>query len=408
MNSIHLLLSLAASQGWSVHQMDVKSAFLHGDLHEEIYMEQPPGFVWDPSLVCRFHRSLYGLKQAPRAWYEKMDNFLISSGFNHYHSNPTIYTQRKETDLLILVLYVDDLILTGSSSSIIQNAKKELMAQFDMTDLGLLHYFLGLQVHQSSEGISIYQEKYALDLLQCFGMNNCKVAPTPFQLGVTLTTSCTSPRMNPSLYQQLVGSLFYLTHTRPDIAFAVGLVSRFSQDPHESHWRDEKRILRYIKGTVRFGVQYTAGTSKLVGFTDSDWVGSVDNRKSTSGFVYHFGSAPIAWSGKKQSTISLCFTEVEYHVVVLAIQEVLWLRQLLTEFDIPQDHTNIIWCDNQSAIHISINPVEHQRTKHIELHMHFIHQLIQDGVISLEYLPTEEQVAYIFTKPLASPRFLQL
>ena len=254
-----------------------------------------------------------------------MDSFLLSIGFACYHSNPIVYIQREGTDLLILVLYVDDLILTGSSSSMIQSVQQKLMEQFDMTNLGLLHYFLGLQVHQSSDGIFIYQEKYALDQLQRFGMVDCKTTPTPFQSGVTLTTSCTSPPVNPSMYRQLVGSLLYLTHTKPDIAFAVGLVSRFSQDPHESHWKAAKRILRYIKGTVRFGIQYTTGTPELVGFTDSDWAGSVDDRKSTSGFVYHFGFAPIAWSCKKQSTIALSSTEAEYHVVVLASQEVLWL-----------------------------------------------------------------------------------
>ena len=160
--------------------MDLKSAFLHGDLQEEVYMEQSHSFVQDSSLVCMLRRSLYGLKQAPRAWYEKMDSFLISSGFHRCHSDPTVYTQKHGTDLLILVLYVDDLILTRSFSSMIQNVQQALMGQFDMTDLGLLHYFLGLQVLQSSEGISIFQQKYALDLLQRFGMVDCKPAPTPF------------------------------------------------------------------------------------------------------------------------------------------------------------------------------------------------------------------------------------
>ena len=195
-----------------------------------------------------------------------------------------------------------------------------------MTDLGFLHYFLGLRVHESLDGIFIYQEKYALDLLQRFGMADCKTVPTPFQSGVTLTTSCTSPLVNPSLYRQLVGSLLYLTHTRPNISFAVGFVSRFSQDPHDSHWKAAKRILRYLKGTVRFGIQYIVGTPELVGFTDSDWARSVDDHKSTSGFVYHFGLAPIAWSCKKKSAIALSSAKVEYRVDVLASQEVLWLR----------------------------------------------------------------------------------
>jgi hypothetical protein len=200
----------------------------------------------------------------------------------------------------------------------------------------------------------------------------------------------------------------YLTHTHPDISFAVGLVSRFSQDPHESHWKESKRILKYIWGSTKFGIQYTSGASQLEGFTDSDWVGSVDDQKSTSGFVYHLGSAPIAWSCKKKSTIALSSAEVEYHVVVLASQEVLWLRQLLTEFGISQDHPTTLWCDNQSAIHISHNPVEHQRTKHIEIHMHFIQATHPGWCSLLGVLPTKEQVADIFTKPLASPCFLQL
>jgi hypothetical protein len=166
MNSICLVLSLAASQGWSVYQMDVKSAFLHGDLDEEIYMEQPPGYVQDSSLDCRLRRSLYGIKKAPRAWYANMDIFLIYFGFDHSHSNPTVYTQKKGTDIFILVLYVDYLILTGISSSMIQSIQQALMEQFDMIDLWLLHYFIGLQVLQYYEGISIFQQNYALDLLQ--------------------------------------------------------------------------------------------------------------------------------------------------------------------------------------------------------------------------------------------------
>jgi hypothetical protein len=206
----------------------------------------------------------------------------------------------------------------------------------------------------------------------------------------------------------LVGSLLYLTHTRPDLSFAVGLVSQFSQDPHESHWQAAKRILCYIQGTPMYGIHYTSGIPHIVGYTDSDWAGDVDDRKSTSGFVFCLGSGPITWSCKKQHAHALSSTEAEYRAAVLASQEALWLRQLMTEFGFPPDRPTLLWCDNQSAIHISRNPVEHQRTKHIELHMHFIRQLIQDGVIALEYIPTTGQIADIFTKPFASPRFLQL
>jgi hypothetical protein len=226
MNSIHLVLALGASHKWEVHQMDVKSAFLHGDLQEEIYMEQPPGYVQnDSSLVCHLKKSLYGLKQAPRAWYAKMDNFLIDTGFSRCHSDPNVYTKKVGSHLIILFLYVDDLILTSSDSKILNHVKTSLKKKFEMTDLGFLHYFLGLQVLQTNEGIFLSQSKYACDLLHRFHMEDCKQAPSPFQYGVKLTATCTSPKVDATLYRQLVGSLLYLTHTHPDLSFVVGLVA---------------------------------------------------------------------------------------------------------------------------------------------------------------------------------------
>eukprot|EP00253_Pinus_taeda_P016442 PITA_16442 len=250
MNSVRLVLSLATSFKWEVHQMDVKSAFLHGELHEEIYMEQPIRFIQtDSSLVCRLKKSLYGLKQARRAWYAKMDSFLLESRFSRCHSNNIVYTKNVGKSLIILVLYVDDLILTGSDPNLINHVKSSLKKKFEMTDLGHLHYFLGLQVLQSKEEVDA------------------------------------------TLYRQLVGKLLYLTHTRPDLSFAVGLVARFMQTPRESHWKAAKRILRYVRGTIQFGIHYNAEASPLlVGFTDSDWAGDPDDWKSTAGYVFTLGS----------------------------------------------------------------------------------------------------------------------
>eukprot|EP00253_Pinus_taeda_P023733 PITA_23733 len=249
MNSICLVLSLAASFKWEVHQMDVKSAFLHGDLHEEIYMEQPIGFIQTNfSLVCRLKKSLYGLKQAPWA----CDPILI----NH--------------------------------------VKSSLKKKFEMTDLGHLHYFLGLQVLQSKEGISLSQSKYACDLLRHFHMEDCKPAPSPFQSRAKLSVTCTSPEVDGTLYCQLVGKLLYLTHTCLDLSFVVGLISRFMQNPHESHWKVAKRMLRYVRGTVQFEIHYSAKASTLlVSFTDSDWAGVPDDWKSTASYVFTLGSGPI-------------------------------------------------------------------------------------------------------------------
>eukprot|EP00253_Pinus_taeda_P006028 PITA_06028 len=259
MNSVHLVLSLAASFKWEVHQMDVQSTFLHGDLHEEIYMEQHIGFIQiESSLVCRLKKSPYGLKQAPRAWYAKMNSFLLESGFSRCHSDNTVYTKKVGNSLIILILYVDDLILT---------------------------------VLQSKEGIFLSQSKYSCDLLHLFHMEDCKPAPSPFQFGVKLSVTCTSLEVDTTLYCQLVGKLLYITHTRPDLSFVVGLISRFMQTPHESHWKADKIILRYVRGTIQFGIHYSAEASPLlVGFTDSDWAGDPDDRKSTGGYVFILGS----------------------------------------------------------------------------------------------------------------------
>eukprot|EP00253_Pinus_taeda_P033245 PITA_33245 len=324
--------------------MDVKSAFLHGDLHEEIYMEQPIGFIQtDSSLVCRLKKSLYGLKQAPRAWYAKMDNFLLESGFSSCHSDNTVYTKTVGNSLIILVLYVDDLILTGSDPILINHVKSSLKKKFEMTDLGHLHYFLGLQVLQSKEGISLSQSKYACDILRHF------------------------------------------------------------------HMEESKRILRYVRGTIQFGIHYNAKeTPLLVGFTDSDWAGDPDDRKSTAGYVFTLGSGPITWACKKQAAISLSSAEAEYRGAVEASKEALWLRQILSELGFEQQHPTTLWCDNQSAIQLCKDPVQHQRRKHIELHMHFIRKLIHDHVLEVQYCSTDDQVADIFTKALTEAMFTKL
>eukprot|EP00253_Pinus_taeda_P019897 PITA_19897 len=329
----------------------------NGDLHEEIYMEQPIGFIQtDSSLVCRLKKALYGLKQAPRAWYAKMDSFLLESGFSRCYSDNTVYTKKVGNSLIILVLYVDDLILTGSDPNLINHVKSSLKKKFEMTDLGHLHYFLGLQVLQSKKG-----------------------------------------------------KLLYLTHTRPDLSFAVGLVARFLQNPRESHWKAAKRILRYVRGTIQFGIHYSAkATPLLVGFTDSDWAGDPDDRKSTAGYVFTLGSGPITWACKKQAAISLSSAEAEYRGAVEASKEALWLRQILSEFGFEQQHPTTLWCDNQSAIQLCKDPVQHQRSKHIELHMHFIRKLIHDHVLEVQYCSTDDQVADIFTKALTEAKFTKL
>jgi hypothetical protein len=240
-----LALAIVVAKGWEVHQMDVKNAFLHGDLFEEIYMEQPQGFMQDSSLVYQLKKSLYGLKQAPKAWYAKMDSYLLSQNFVRCKSDPNVYMLKTADSLLFLVLYVDDLLITGCSTSAIAAVKRILHDRFLMTNMGPLHFFLGLEISQDASSIKLSQAKYARDLLERFHMIDCKSTPTPFLSGVKLEDGGETPLVDSTLYRQLVGSLLYLTHSRPDLSYAVGIVSRFMQEPHELHWKATKPILRY-------------------------------------------------------------------------------------------------------------------------------------------------------------------
>eukprot|EP00253_Pinus_taeda_P009909 PITA_09909 len=356
-----------------------------GTLHEEIYMEQPPGFIQiESSLVCQLKKSLYGLKQAPRTWYAKMDSFLLDTGFSRCHSNNTVYTKKVGKSRIILVLYVDDLILTGSDPNLINHVKSSLKKKFEMTHLGHLHYFLGLQVLQSKEGISLSQPKYACDLLRYFHMEDCKPAPSPFQSGAKISVTCTSPKVDATLDHQLVGKRLYLTHTHPNLSFVVGLIARFMQNPHEK------------------------ASPLLFGCTDSDWVRDPDDQNSTTGYVFTLGSGPITWACKKQSAISLSSAEVEYRGNVEASKEALWLHQILSEFGFQQQHLTTLWCDNQSALQLCKDPVQHQHSKAIELHMHFIRKLIHDHVVEVQYCSTDDQVADIFTKAITKVKFTKL
>eukprot|EP00253_Pinus_taeda_P022610 PITA_22610 len=290
MDSIRLTLAIAAAQWWEVHQMDVKNAFLHGDLFEEIYMEQPHGFIQDSSLVCRLKKSLYDLKEAPRA----------------------------------------------CSASAIATVKRALHDRFLMTDMGPLHFFLGLEISQDATGIKLSQAKYARDLLERFHMADCKPAPTPFLSGVHLEGGGDTPLVDSTLYRQLVGSLLYLTHSRPDLSYAVGAVSRYMQELHKLHWNDAKHILRYAGGS----------SLNLLGFIDFDWVGDNIDRKSTSGYSLSLGSGPICWSSKKQAAIALSSAEAEYRGVVNITIQALWLQHFLTELGIQFRQPIVIWCDN--------------------------------------------------------------
>ena len=256
LETIRLIISLAAQNKWKIHQMDVKSAFLNGVLEEEVYIQQPSGYEvkGHKDKVLKLKKALYGLKQAPRAWNNRIDKYFLENNFTKCPYEHALYVKIKDGDILIVCLYVDDLIFTGSNPRMFDEFKKVMTQEFEMTDIGLMAYYLGIEVKQKEEGIFISQESYAREILKKFKMNDCKPISTPVECGVKLSKHDESESVDPTFFKSLVGSLHYLTCTRPDILYAIGLVSRYMENPTTTHFKTAKRILRYIKGTINFGI----------------------------------------------------------------------------------------------------------------------------------------------------------
>ncbi|KAJ9683174.1 hypothetical protein PVL29_018954 [Vitis rotundifolia] len=406
--SVRLLLSMAAMCSWPLYQLDIKNAFLHGDLAEEVYMEQPPGFVaqGESGLVCRLHRSLYGLKQSPRAWFGRFSSVVQEFGMLRSTADHSVFYHHNSLGQSIyLVVYVDDIVITGSDQDGIQKLKQHLFTHFQTKDLGKLKYFLGIEIAQSSSGVVLSQRKYALDILEETGMLDCKPVDTPMDPNVKLVPGQGEPLGDPGRYRRLVGKLNYLTITRPDISFPVSVVSQFLQSPCDSHWNAVIRILRYIKSTPGQGVLYeNRGHTQVVGYTDADWAGSPTDRRSTSGYCVFIGGNLISWKSKKQDVVARSSAEAEYRAMALATCELIWLRHLLRELRFGKDEQMKLICDNQAALHIASNPVFHERTKHIEVDCHFIREKIASGCVATSFVNSNDQLADIFTKSLRGPR----
>lgn len=351
---MRVVLALAAQLHLPIYQFDVKSAFLNGDLKEEVYVSQPQGFVinGNENKVYKLRKALYGLKQAPRAWCNKIDLFFQGSGFTRSDNEPTLYLKKQgSAEFFVVCLYVDDIIQFGSSKSLVDDFKSCMMRKFEMTDLGMWRYFLGLDVTQEENGIFICQKKYAADLLKRFSMTNYKVAATPVSINEKFQHEDGTERADPRLFGSLVGGLNYLTHTRPNISFSISVVSRFLHSPIKQQFGAARRILKYVAGTINFGIWHSSVPNfKLVGFTDSDWVGCLDDRKSTFGNVFSFGSGAMTWSSKKQEIVALSLSEAEYTAATSVARQALWLRKLLADLQLEQKEATELFCDNRSTI----------------------------------------------------------
>jgi histone deacetylase 1/2 len=407
--TIRLVLALALSRNWCLRQLDVTNAFLHGYLEEEVYMRQPPGYEDKnkPNYLCRL--ALYGLKQAPRAWYSRLCNKLQSLGFIPSKADTSLFFYRKGHHVIFMLVYVDDIIVASSSQDAVNALLRDLEKEFAIKDLGDLHYFLGIQVQRKKGELLLSQERYASDILKRVNMQLCKPVKTPLSTSEKLSvTSGTQLGVDDSTrYRSIVGALQYLTLTRPDLSFAVNKVCQFLHSPTTVHWEAVKRILRYVQGSVGLGIKIRKSDSMLVSaFSDADWAGCPDDRRSTGGFAIYIGCNLVSWCARKQATVSRSSTEAEYKSLANATAEVMWIQKLLDELGMPHPKAARLWCDNIGATYLSANPVFHARTKHIEIDFHFVREQVAAKRLDIRFISTNDQIADGFTKPLPERQML--
>ncbi|KAJ9536752.1 LOW QUALITY PROTEIN: hypothetical protein OSB04_un000056 [Centaurea solstitialis] len=410
LEAIRLFLAFAAHMNFKVYQMDIKNAFLNGKLNEEVYVAQPPGFV-DPKFpdhVYKLNKALYGLKQAPRAWYDTLSTFLLSKGFVRGKIDSTLFLKKYPKHILLVQIYVDDIIFGSTNPKLCEKFELLMKSEYKMSMMGELTFFLGLQIKQSEKGIFINQGKYVHEMLKKFDLTSCTPMKTPMAPPLSLDKDSKGKPVDVTLYRGMIGSLLYLTASRPDIMYSTCLCARYQAEPKESHLTAVKRIFRYLKGTPNMGLWYSKDSGfDLTAYSDSDFAGCKIDRKSTTGGCHLLGGKLVSWTSKKQNSVSTSTAEAEYVAAGICCAQVLWLRNQLQDYDIQLSKIPI-YCDNTSAIAIANNPVLHSKTKHIEVRYHFIRDHVMNGDIELHFVPTEYQLADLFTKPLDVTRFNML
>ncbi|GJZ86698.1 retrovirus-related pol polyprotein from transposon TNT 1-94 [Tanacetum coccineum] len=400
LEAVWIFVAYAAHKSFPIYQMDVKTAFLNGPLKEEVYVAQPDGFVDPdhPEKVYLLRKALYGLKQAPRAWYDELSNFLISKGFTKGTIDPTLFTIRYGEDILLVQIYVDDIIFGSTNPKFSKRFEKLMHSRFEMSLMGEMKFFLGLQIHQSPRGIFINQAKYALEILKKHGMEKGQSIGTPMATKPKLDADLSGEPVDQTDYRSKIGSLMYLTSSRPDIVQAVCYCARYQARPTEKHLKEVKRIFRYLRGTINMGLWYPKDSGfELTAFSDADHAGCIDTRKSTSGGIQFLGDKLVSWMSKKQDCTAMSSAEAEYVALSASCAQVMWMRTHLKDYGFNYNKIPLYY-DSQSAIAISCNPVQHSRTKHIHTRYHFIKEQVENGIIELYFVKTEYQLADMFTK----------
>ncbi|GKD77759.1 putative ribonuclease H-like domain-containing protein [Tanacetum coccineum] len=372
--AIRLFLAYASYMDFTVYQMDVKSAFLYGTIEEEVYVRQPSGFENPafPDKVYKVEKALYGLHQAPRAWYETLSTYLIENGFRRGTIDKTLFIKKIKNDILLVQVYVDDIIFGSTKQSLSTEFEQLMHKKFQMSSIGELAFFLGLQVQQRADGIFLSQDKYVYDILQKFGYSSVKSASTPIETHKPLTKDENEAVVDVHLYRSMIGSFMYLTSSRPDIMFAVCTCSRFQVQPKASHMHAVKRIFRYLKGQPALGLLYPKDSPlELIAYSDSDYAGASLDRKSIIGGCQFLGCRLVSWQCEKQTIVAYSTTKAEYIAASNYYAQVLWLQNQLLDYGYNFMKTRI-HVDNESAICMVKNHVSHSKTKHIEIRYHFI------------------------------------
>jgi hypothetical protein len=357
MESVRLLFAPAAQKGWRIHHMDVMSAFLNGDLKEEVYVHQPaiPG---KEGKVLRLYKALYGLRLAPQAWNAKLDSTLKGMGFGQSPHKEAIYWRGTGGNTLLVGVYVNDLLITDTKDVEVAAFKEEMKATFQMSDLGLLSFYLGIEVHQGDSGITLRETAYAKRVVELAGLTNCNPALTSMEERLKLNRDSKTEEVDATQYRRLVGSLRYLTHTRSNLAFSIGYVSQFMQRLKMEHQQAMKRIIHYVAGTLDHDLYYPRcpGEAHLVRYSDSDHAGDIDTSKSTSGILFFFGKCLVSWQSVKQQVLALSNCEAEYIAASIASTQALWLVRLLSDLLGRDTRTVELRVDSKSALALAKNP----------------------------------------------------
>lgn len=404
--TVRSVLGVAASENMKLAQFDVSTAFLYGELEEDIYMQKPEGFEGEKGKVCRLIKSLYGLKQAPRCWNKRFGNFLAKESFKTSEADSCLFVYEENGEKMLLTMYVDDGLIAYSNDKILERFLDKLKKEFKIVSKEA-DYYLGLEIKRTIDGITINQKGYAEKMLKKFGFDQSKPISTPMLKGSNVEQSRLEPEKE-FPYRQIVGSLMYLmTATRPDLGYSIGVLSRNLENPTKEDITRAKRVLRYIKGTLDYGIRYDRISKELECYSDTDFGGCEKTARSTTGVIIKYAGGAISWLSQRQTSIALSTTEAEIVAASEAGKEIVWLTEILKSL-IGRKIVPTLLIDNAAALKLSQNPEMHRRTKHIHRRHFYVRELVSKNDICVDYVPSEDQLADMMTKPLERARLYAL